>query len=187
MTQPRLRVVPCELPKANAFVMAFHRHHGRTPGSKFCLAAVDEAGQVRGVVIVSRPVARLSDDGWTLEVSRLCTDGTPNACSALYAAARRVAKEMGYSKIQTYILEAETGVSLKAAGWEFDQPIRARSWHMPGRPRVDKTAIVKRGRWSAVTGPGPIPVEWPEETTDGTGDLFASVGASKHDSAKGDS
>jgi len=57
------------------------------------------------------------DDGKTLEVARLVTDGTPNACSALYQAAARIATEMGYAKIQTYILEKETGLSLEAAGW----------------------------------------------------------------------
>jgi hypothetical protein len=37
--------------------------------------------------MVGRPVARMVDDGWTLEVNRVATDGTKNACSILYAAA----------------------------------------------------------------------------------------------------
>lgn len=94
------------------------------------------------------PVARLLDDGWTVEVNRLATDGCPNACSLLYGVARRVAKEMGYAKLITYIRGDEPGLSLKASGWEYEGPIRARSWDMPGRRRKDKTEIVPRGRWS---------------------------------------
>lgn len=75
---------------------------------------------LHGVAICSNPVARLADDGLTLEVSRLCTDGTRNACSILYGACARIAKEMGFKKIQTYILKSETGTSLKASGWEME-------------------------------------------------------------------
>ena len=60
-----------------------------------------------GVAICGRPVARRLDDGYTLEVNRLCTDGTPNACSILYAAAYRAARAMGYNKVITYILDTE--------------------------------------------------------------------------------
>lgn len=71
-----------------------------------------------GVAIVGRPVSRHLDDGWTLEVNRLCTDGSRNACSALYAAAWRAARAMGYKRLVTYILESENGASLRAAGWK---------------------------------------------------------------------
>lgn len=74
-------------------------------------------GELCGVAICSNPVARNADDGLTLEVSRLCTDGTYNACSMLYSACARIAKDMGFEKIQTYILESEHGTSLKASGW----------------------------------------------------------------------
>ena len=59
------------------------------------------------------PVSRYLDDGHTLEVNRLCTDGTKNACSFLYAAAWRAARAMGYRKIVTYILDTESGASLR--------------------------------------------------------------------------
>jgi len=77
-----------------------------------------------GVVVVGRPVARKIDPYSVAEVTRLCTNGAKNACSFLYAAAARVAKEMGFEKIQTYILDTESGVSLRAAGWvkEVDSP-----------------------------------------------------------------
>ena len=61
-----------------------------------------------GVCIVNRPVNRRMDDGLTLEVARLCTDGTPNACSFLLSRAARAAAALGYERIQTYTLAEET-------------------------------------------------------------------------------
>ena len=83
---------------------------------------------MHGVAICSNPVARNADDGLTLEVSRLCTDGTPNACSMLYGACARIAKDMGFKKIQTYILESEPGTSLRASGWICEGQAGATNW-----------------------------------------------------------
>ena len=96
MNQPRLKVVPIHLREANAYVREHYRHHGPVVGYKFAVAVATEDDVIRGVAIVGRPVARRLDDGLTLEVNRLATDGTPNACSALYGASWRVAKELGY-------------------------------------------------------------------------------------------
>jgi len=79
-------------------------------------------------VIVGRPVARHRDDGFTAEVTRLCTDGTKNACSKLYAAAWRAARAMGYRQIGTYILESEEGTSLKTAGWKVLHKTQGGAW-----------------------------------------------------------
>lgn len=119
MTDPRsmLRIVPCDLLEANEFVKHMHRHHKPMPTHKFSLAVVDDAEVVRGVAIVARPAARMLDDGWTLEVARLATDECPNACSALYGAAWRTARAMGYRRMTTYILSEEPGMSLRGAGW----------------------------------------------------------------------
>lgn len=97
-----LDIVPISLKEANQFVADHHRHHGTVTGHKFSIAVSDGVGIV-GVAIVGRPVSRYLDDGWTLEVTRLCTDGTKNACSMLYAAAWRAARAMGYKKLITYI------------------------------------------------------------------------------------
>lgn len=114
--------------------------------------------------MVGRPVARVLDDGWTLEVNRVATDGCENACSALYGAARRIASALGYSRLITYIREDEPGTSLRASGWQYEQKIRARSWNMPGRARVDKTEIVQRERWSvSATGAEACEVLWPDD------------------------
>ena len=75
-------IIPMTLEEANAFVEKWHRHHGPVPGCKFCIGVGDD--HVCGVAIVGRPVARMLDDGWTLEVNRTCTDGTKNANSMLY-------------------------------------------------------------------------------------------------------
>lgn len=123
-----LRLQPTTLREANAFVAQHHRHHKPTVGHKFSIAVADEGGIVRGVAIVGRPVSRYLDDGYTLEVNRLCTDGARNACSMLYSAAWRAARAMGYRRIVTYILDTEDGGSLRAAGWHCDGEAGGPNW-----------------------------------------------------------
>ena len=122
-----MNIVPITLKKANEIVIQWHRHHKPSRGHKFSIALIKDSVYV-GIAICDRPVSRGSDDGFTLEVSRLCTDGTPNACSKLYGACARVAKEMGYAKIQTYILESEPGISLKASGWTMEAVTAGGQW-----------------------------------------------------------
>lgn len=114
-----LRLRPVSLREANEYVRQFHRHHKPTVGHKFSIGC-ETGGKLVGVVIAGRPVSRYLDDGRTLEVTRLCTDGTKNVCSFLYAAAARAAKAMGYERIITYTLDTEAGTSLKAAGWNCE-------------------------------------------------------------------
>jgi hypothetical protein len=149
MQKVRLTVVPCDLDEANAFVKRHHRHHGRTIGHKFSLAVADEAGEIRGVAIIGRPVARGLDDGLTLEVIRLASDGCPNACSSLYGACRRSAFALGYRRLYTYTLDTEPGTSLRAAGWRLVGEVKGRSWSCPSRPRVDKHPTQGKFRWEA--------------------------------------
>ena len=136
--QGKLCVIPCDFSEAVAFVRQHHRHHRPPVGHKFSLAVADESATVRGVCVVGRPVARGNDDGWTLEVTRLATDGAANACSALYGAAWRVCREMGYRRCITYILADEPGTSLKASGWKCLGERGGGSWSCQSRPRVDK-------------------------------------------------
>jgi hypothetical protein len=132
-----IELVPINFDEAQAFVKKHHRHHIPPVGHKFSIAAaIGET--VVGVVIVGRPVARRLDNGFTLEVTRLCTDGTKNACSFLYSAAWRVAKNLGYRRLITYILQSETGTSLAAAGWKALYETPGKSWSVKSRPRVDK-------------------------------------------------
>ena len=131
-----LEICPMTLKEANAYVEQHHRHHGPVAGHKFSIGLSD-GEKIVGVAIVGRPVSRHLDDGWTLEVNRLCTDGTRNACSMLYAAAWRAARSMGYKRLVTYILETENGASLRAAGWKCVGQAGGLRWTGRRRPEVD--------------------------------------------------
>jgi hypothetical protein len=145
-----LKVKHIELKDANAFVEQYHRHHKPVVGHRFSISCVIDE-KVCGVAIVGRPVARLVDASTTLEVTRLVTDGTANACSFLYGAAARAGKELGYSKIQTYILESETGVTLKASGWTMVCVTQGGGWkHTDGKPRRIDQPLEKKVRWEKV-------------------------------------
>lgn len=150
----RLVIVPTTLDEANAFVREYHRHHQPVPGAKFCVAVAPSEGpflgQICGVAIVGRPIARALDDTWTLEVNRTCTDGTKNANSALYGACARATFALGYTKLITYTLASESGVSLLAAGWKVVAEVKGRSWSCVSRPRVDKHPLQDKLRWEVV-------------------------------------
>lgn len=139
----KLYHVRIDLAEANAFVAQHHRHHKRVVGHLFSIGAA-LGDKIVGVVIVGRPVARMRDDGDTAEVTRLCTDGTSNACSFLYGAAARASFALGFKKIGTYILASEPGTSLTGAGWRLIGETPGRSWSVPSRPRVDKHPLQKK-------------------------------------------
>ena len=130
-----LEIRPCKLRDANAYVAQHHRHNQPTNGHKFSVACYD-GERLCGVAIAGRPVARKLDDGFTIEIYRVCTDGTRNACSMLYSACARAAKAMGYRKVITYTLQSETGASVKAAGFKIAcENAGGLSWDVPSRPR----------------------------------------------------
>jgi hypothetical protein len=84
-----------------------------------------------------------------LEVLRVATDGTANACSMLYGAAWRAARALGWRKLITYTLVSEPGTSLRAAGWRVVGVVRGRSWDCASRPRVDRHPTLDKQRWEA--------------------------------------
>lgn len=137
MNQVKLTVVPIALDEAQQFIRLHHRHHSPPVGHKFSVAVADPDNLVRGVATVGRPVSRHLDDGWTLEVNRVATDGCENACSALYGATWRIAREMGYRRLITYILSSGPGTSLRGAGWKCLGERGGGDWSRKGRPRVD--------------------------------------------------
>lgn len=141
-----LRVVPCSIRQASGFVAQHHRHHKPPRGALFALACMDD-DRLCGVAIVGRPVARGLQDGLTCEVTRLCTDGTRNACSILYGRARRAAGALGYRKVVTYTLPDEGGASLRAAGWDCAGAAGGGSWNCPSRPRTDQAPTQEKLRW----------------------------------------
>lgn len=142
----KLILVPVTLDEANAFVAKWHRHHKPVPGAKFCIGVANEE-VICGVAIVGRPIARMLDDGWTLEVNRTCTDGTRNANSLLYGAARRAAWALGYKKLITYSLPEESGASLKGAGFRIIGQAGGGSWSRENRPRIDTHPLQKKLKW----------------------------------------
>lgn len=148
MSNRSFDLVPLSLGEANDFVLRHHRHHGAVAGHVFSLGAAVE-NEVRGVAIVGRPVSRMRDNGATLEVTRLCTDGTRNACSFLYGAAARAAFALGYRRIGTYTLASESGGSLRGAGWRCLGERGGGSWSREGRPRVDRHPLQPKLLWQA--------------------------------------
>jgi len=143
-----VEITPITLLEANIFVSKNHRHHKPVIGHKFSISISDETG-VRGVVIVGRPVSRVLDNGWTLEVNRCCTDGVRNGCSMLYGAAWRAAKALGYRRLITYTLAEEGGSSLRGAGWNLIGERGGGSWNTPSRPRIDTHPMQAKLLWEA--------------------------------------
>lgn len=133
-----IEIRPITRDEGDTFIRAHHRHHDVPVGALWRHGLQDDAGQLVGVAVIGRPVARALDDGLTVEVTRLATDTHPNACSKLYAAARRTAIEKGYRRGLTYILASEDGATLRAAGWHLLWTVKGRSWDCPSRPRTDK-------------------------------------------------
>jgi len=143
-----LNLEPITYKEACEFVRRYHRHHLPPQGWKFGIAAND-GEKIVGVVTVGRPVARMLDDGLTLEVTRCCTDGTKNACSMLYGAARRASRALGYKRLITYILATESGSSLKASGYKLIGMAGGGSWSRENRKRIDQAPTVKKKLFEA--------------------------------------
>lgn len=141
-------MVPLSLDFANAIVADLHRHHEPVRGHRFSIGALLDRHTIVGACIVGRPVAPKTDYRTICEVTRLVTDGTDNACSFLYGAAARICREMGYARIQTFVLDSEPGTTLRAAGWVFEgMSYGGEGWqNRPGRKHTQPT--VPKQRWA---------------------------------------
>jgi hypothetical protein len=153
-----LRIVPMSLAAANDFVRRLHRHNGALPGAKF---AVGCEAQTRlldgpewalvGVAIVGNPSAPALQNGLLIEIRRVCTDGTKNACSMLYGACRRAARAMGHQPVITYTLPNEGGASLRAAGFVLEKTDAggpSKAWaNRPGRNVLPIEDDLVGGKW----------------------------------------
>lgn len=156
-----LTIRPITLKTANAYVAELHRHNMPTNGHKWSIGCY-EGERLCGVAIAGQPIARMLDDGETIEVRRVCTDGTKNACSKLYGACARIAKEFGWRRIITYTLVSESGASLRASGWKNCGICGGDSWNRPSRPRelyqvtlfgtVEKYPTENKQRWEKTFG-----------------------------------
>lgn len=143
---PRLDVVPCDLARAFDYVRHHHRHLDAPPGGKFSVG-VACGGWLVGVAIAGRPIARMLDDGITVEIARVATDGTKNACSMLYGAIWRAARALGYQRGVTYTLPGEPGTSLRAAGWTCVGITSGGRWSRSARARRDDHPTCPKVRW----------------------------------------
>ena len=142
-----MKIRPATLKEANEYVQKFHRHHKPTTGHKFSIKLVDSDGDIVGVAICGRPVSRYLDDGVTLEINRLCTNGERNACSMLYGACVRIAKNMGYDRVITYILASEDGASLKASNFICEGEAGGEVWTGKRSGRDNGVPKEKKTRW----------------------------------------
>lgn len=143
----KLSLAPIDFADAAAFVREHHRHHTPSVGHLWSTAAM-RGDRLVGVSIIGRPVARARQDGFTVEVTRLCVlPDEPNACSFLYGAAARAAFARGFRRIGTYTLKREPGTSLVAAGWTLIAEVKGRSWDTPSRPRTDKHPTEDKLLW----------------------------------------
>ena len=173
---PRLRVIPCTFKAACSFIANHHRHHRPPAGSVINVAVIDDGGLVRGVATAGRPVARMLDDGFTLEVNRVATDGAPNACSALYGAIARIARAMGYASIVTYTLPSEGGSSLRGAGWDVEGESGGGAWVHSGSARSNDWPLSTKWRWRKPLQVDAVDVVWPTPSPlNGQVDMFLSV------------
>ena len=161
-----LRLVPVTRAQAHAFIRRVHRHHAPPLGEIYRIGLASGTVPV-GVATVGRPIARAFDNGLTVEVTRVATDGSFNACSMLYGACWRVARGLGYTSAITYTQEDESGASLRASSWIPEAELEPRGdWNTPSRPRYNTTGGIGRIRWRAgapVAHPETLPsVEWPD-------------------------
>lgn len=144
-----MTIRPITFKAACDFVTKLHRHHPAPQGCKFAIGAF--AGETMvAVATAGRPVARKSDDGLTAEITRVCSDGTRNACSFIYGAMRRVLQAMGYRRILTFTLKSESGESLRGAGFEITGETSGKSWSVPSRQRETKHQLGTKLRWECV-------------------------------------
>lgn len=133
----RLKLVPLTQRQAREFIGLHHRHN-LPPRGDIIRVGLSSQGEIVAVGMGGRPVARSLDDGATIEITRICTLGTPNAASRLYGALCRAAKALGYTKAITYTLQSEPGSSPRAAGFEWDSNTKSTTWERPNRIRYQQ-------------------------------------------------
>jgi hypothetical protein len=147
----KLAVTPMTISAAKVYIQTHHRHH-RPPVSGLFAVGVRKDGELVGVLIVGRPVARMTaQDPHTVEATRCATDGSKNAVSMLYSAAWRAARALGYRKLITYTLPEEGGASMRACGFVCVGEAGGGSWSRKGRERIDMHPTQRKLRWEATS------------------------------------
>lgn len=142
---PALRLAPMTVKAARAYVAEHHRHLGNCHGGLFAVAAL-AGDEVAGVAIAGHP-ARVWMGTGRIVITRVATEGAPNACSMLYGAMCRAAKALGWREAWTYTLPHESGASLRAAGFRDMGLTRDEEWHRPSRARAAMPIRAQKRRW----------------------------------------
>lgn len=151
-----LQLRPVTIEESNRFIASFHRHNKPVVGARFCIgAALASSGELVGVAVVSRPVARKLQDGTTAEVTRCCVVETAprGCCSFLYAACWRAWRAMGGVRLITYTLQSEGGASLRGAGWQVVVELA------PNNPKAWQSRTARE--WQPVVGQAKLRWEAP--------------------------
>jgi hypothetical protein len=151
-----MRIIPMTLKVANDFVEAHHRHSARTSndGGKFAIG-LEHDGQLVGVAIVGRPIARMLQQRqeFPAELLRLCTSP---ACpkgggSKLYSRAKRIWQLMGGTHWHTYTLDKESKATMRGVGFKDDDAVQVKGaqWDREKRRRSKKAIHDEpKLRWS---------------------------------------
>ena len=104
----RLGVRECGITVARIAVERLHRHHDPPVSGLQAFEVLGSNGWPVGWAVVGRPVApALQVAGW-VEVTRCATDGTKNACSALYGACERWARRRGLPLVLSKVAKSVT-------------------------------------------------------------------------------
>lgn len=130
-----MKLVPITLREAQRFIAEHHRHSQDPTGWKFGVGLMVD-GDLVAVGVAGRPTGRGLDNGMFIEITRVCTLGTRNACSRLYGALCRASTALGYERAYTYTLASEAGSSPAAAGFVLDAELPARGYG-GGRARYE--------------------------------------------------
>lgn len=151
----QLRIVPVRLRTAKDFVTDHHRHHRAPLGAVFSVGLA-HGDRLVGVAIAGRPVARGYDDGWTIEITRVCVspEAQKGSCSKLIAACRRAAFALSYTRVCTYTQASESGASLRGAGMDRDGITSQRNGGWSSREGRADSNQGQKIRWIARRGSG---------------------------------
>ena len=142
-----LRLEPCGVTSARQYVARWHRHNEPPTGAIVCAVVVDPDGWARGVAMLGRPVSPALQAQGCLEINRVATDGTRNACSMLYGWGSREARRRGANRLVTYTLETEPGTSLLAAGWVVTGVTKPRKSGWSNRNGRRQQVAIGKTRW----------------------------------------
>ncbi len=163
------RLIPVTLKEAKAFVDLHHRHNLPPLTWKFGVGLANGDASLVGVAMAGLPKARMlmQREPYTLEVNRVCTNGSRNANSMLYGAIARAAKALGYRRLVTYTLAEESGSSLRGAGWTVDAELPARDvGHWSDHPN---TSTPQRDLFGNERRPPGAKIRWSKGLADDAG------------------